>query len=174
MNSPRLDVAAVSALDQAHFVALLGGVFEHSPWVAERAWAARPFATTAQLHAAMVAAVMAAGPELQLALIGAHPELAGKEAVAGTLTADSRGEQSGAGLDRCSSQELSELRELNRRYRAAHGFPFVMAVKGYGRAEILAALRARVEQTTRTEFARCLQEIAKIGAWRLAVLVADD
>ena len=163
----RPSLEALNASTLPAFVQALGGIFEHSPWVAERAWEARPFATVAQLHAAMVAAVEDANRDARLALIRAHPELAGKEAAAGTLTSDSRNEQAGAGLDRCSADELARLRALNRRYREAHGFPFVIAVRGRTRDDILRALEERAGNPTQQEFDRCLAEIAAIGRIRL-------
>ncbi|MEQ1516248.1 MAG: 2-oxo-4-hydroxy-4-carboxy-5-ureidoimidazoline decarboxylase, partial [Usitatibacteraceae bacterium] len=160
-------LASLSAGDQAHFVSVLGAIFEHSPWVAERAWAARPFATIGALHTAMAAAVQSATAAEQLALICAHPELAGKEAAAGSLTADSQTEQTSAGIDRCTVEELDLLRALNRAYRDKFGFPFVMAVKHRSKVEIIAAMASRVDNDRETEFAACLAEIAKIGRLRL-------
>lgn len=168
---PPLTVADLSQLGQADFVAQLGDIFEHSPWVAERAWSARPFASLDALHAAMVAAVDAAAETEQLALIRAHPELAGKEAAAGTLTAASTGEQRGAGLDQCTADELARLRRLNADYRQRFGFPFVIAVKGLTRDDILAALDARLANDRATEFRACLVQIARIGRFRLEALL---
>ena len=118
----------------------------------------------------MVAALAAATAEAKLALICAHPELAGKEAAAGTMTADSAGEQASAGLDRCTPAELEQLRAGNRTYREKFGFPFVMAVKGKTRQDILAALAARAGNPRDVEFARCLDEIGRIARLRLAAL----
>jgi 2-oxo-4-hydroxy-4-carboxy-5-ureidoimidazoline decarboxylase len=114
----------LSRLPQDAFVARLEGIFEHSPWIAERAWSAGPFASIDALHAAMCLVVDTAAPAEQLGLICAHPELAGKEAEEGTLTTASTGEQRGAGLDQCSKEELQRLRRLNQDYRARFGFPF--------------------------------------------------
>jgi 2-oxo-4-hydroxy-4-carboxy-5-ureidoimidazoline decarboxylase len=161
-------VALLSAATRDEFVRALGGIFEHTPWVAERAYTARPFGSIEALHRAMIAALAAATPEAKLALICAHPELAGKEAAAGTMTADSVGEQASAGLDRCTPAELERLRQGNRAYRDKFGFPFVMAVKGKTREEILAALAARIGNTRDAEFARCIDEIGKIAQLRLA------
>lgn len=165
-----LDLALLSSASCDEFVAALGGVFEHSPWIAERAYAARPFESVDALHAAMVAAVAAATRETQLELIRAHPELAGKEAQAGAMTAESVGEQASAGLDRCTADELARLRAGNRAYRERFGFPFVMAVKGRTRQEILAELDRRLQGTRDDEFARCIGEIGKIARLRLAAL----
>lgn len=163
-------VEALSGLPQAAFVARLGDIFEHSPWVPERAWAARPFESIDALHAAMVAAVDQAAEAEQLALICAHPELAGREAAAGTLTSASTGEQRGAGLDQCSKEELQRLRRLNQDYRARFGFPFVVAVKGLTRHQIMDRVEARLANARDTEFRTCLAEIGKIARFRLDAL----
>ena len=161
---------AFSRADRTHFIKVLGGIFEHSPWVAERAWDARPFPTIAALHAAMVDAVLAANVEAQMALICAHPDLAGREAATGTLTKDSQAEQASAGLDRCTTQELDRVQQLNRRYREKFGFPFVMAVKHRSKDEILAAFAARIGNGHEQELTTCLSEIYKIGRLRLDAL----
>lgn len=167
-------IATLSAAPKAEFIRVLGGIFEHTPWIAERAYERRPFANVDALHRAMLAALAAAPREAKLALICAHPELAGKEAAAGTMTADSVGEQSSAGLDRCTADELARLRAGNTAYREKFGFPFVMAVKGKSRPEILAALAERIGNTREAEFARCLHEIGKIARLRLDALLGDD
>ena len=164
---------SLSQSDQAHFVKVLGGIFEHSPWVAEIAWHTRPFTTIDALHAAMVDAVRAADVSAQLALICAHPELAGKEAAAGSLTQDSQSEQISAGLDRCTAGEIARLRALNKAYRDKFGFPFVMAVKHRPRHVILAALAERVGNEREQEFHTCLTEIGKIGRMRLDGLLGS-
>jgi 2-oxo-4-hydroxy-4-carboxy-5-ureidoimidazoline decarboxylase len=166
-------LASLSNADRARFVSVLGDIFEHSPWVAEQAWIARPFASVEALHRAMLEAMWGARAEQQLQLISAHPELAGKEADEGTLTADSKTEQAGAGLDRCTAAELARLRELNRAYREKFGFPFVMAVKGRTKNEILAAIEARLQGQRDEEFRRCLEEIGTIGGFRLTALLGQ-
>ena len=145
-----LTVAVLSELDRPAFVAALEGVFEHSPWVAERAWPRRPFADRADLLRALVEAMRAADPALQVALIRAHPELAGRAAAAGELTVESTKEQRGAGLNACSQQEVDTLRDLNARYRERFGFPFVIAVKGLSPADIVAAMHRRLARTRET------------------------
>ena len=162
---------SLSNADRAHFVALLGGVFENSPWVAETAWEAHPFATIDALHAAMVAAVDSADTVAQMALICTHPELAGKEARSGTLTTDSQSEQASAGLDHCTADELERLRQLNRHYREKFNFPFVMAVKNRSKQDIFAALDSRIRNLRKQEFQTCLTEIGKIGRLRLEALL---
>jgi OHCU decarboxylase len=166
-------LAEVNAMEKSAFVSALGGIFEHSPWVAERAFADRPFVSVAALHAAMVATVARAPEHEQLALLRAHPELAGKAAVRGELTADSSREQSGAGLSQCAPEEFALLTELNRRYNAKFGFPFILAVKGHDRASVIRAFARRVEQDHSAEFAESLAQIARITRFRLEALVSD-
>ena len=168
----KLTLTALSAADRAPFVAALGGVFEHSPWIAEAAWDARPFASVDALREAMLAVLDRASEEQKLALIRAHPELGGKEAAAGTLTVDSKGEQASAGLDRCSAEELRELRAGNLAYREKFGFPFVMAVKGRSRREILDAMAKRLANPRDVEFRASLDQIGRIARLRLAALLA--
>ena len=168
-----MTLADLNRMDAEAFVAILGGVFEHSPWVAQRAFGERPFANVGALHAAMVAAMTRAPESEQLALLRAHPELAGKAAVRGELTADSTKEQSGAGLSQCSPAEFAYLTELNRRYNEKFGFPFILAVKGYDRAGIIREFARRVEQDRPTEFGECLAQIARITRFRLDALVTN-
>jgi 2-oxo-4-hydroxy-4-carboxy-5-ureidoimidazoline decarboxylase len=167
-----LRLAAVNALDREAFVALLGGIFEHSPWVAAAAWEVRPFASTDSLHAAMVAAVDRAGEARQLELLRAHPELAGKAAIRGELTDDSAQEQASAGLDRCSPEEFARLQALNATYNAKFGFPFIVAVKGLDRAGVLQQFAARLEHDPAAEFREALAQVAKIARLRLIALIA--
>ena len=158
---------SLSSLSQADFVSRLDGIFEHSSWVAERTWSAGPFTSVDGLHSAMCLTVDNASHSEQFELICAHPELAGKEAEAGTLTADSTGEQRGAGLDQCSAEELQRLRDLNRRYRERFGFPFVIAVKGLTRHQIMDKVEARLANSRDDEFRTCLREIGKIARFRI-------
>ncbi|HRL21473.1 MAG TPA: 2-oxo-4-hydroxy-4-carboxy-5-ureidoimidazoline decarboxylase [Alcaligenes sp.] len=164
-------LAELSKLEQAQFVDRLEGIFEHSPWVAERTWSQRPFNSVDELHAAMVQVVNQASHDEKKDLICAHPELAGKEAEEGTLTTASTGEQRGAGLDQCSAQELARLRGLNAGYRERFGFPFVIAVKGLTRHQIMDTVDARLNNDTETEFETCLREIGKIARFRLDALL---
>jgi 2-oxo-4-hydroxy-4-carboxy-5-ureidoimidazoline decarboxylase len=166
-----MTLADLNRLDLAQFVAALGGVFEHSPWVAERAFGQRPFAGVEALHAAMLDVVSSAVPGEQLALLRAHPELAGKAAIRGELTVDSTREQSGAGLTQCSAEEFATLTDLNRRYNAKFGFPFILAVKGFDRAGILREFTRRFDADPATEFAACLAQVATIARYRLDALV---
>lgn len=167
-----MKLQALNLMDLRGFLACLGEVFEHSPWVAESAMAARPFATLGALHEAMVGAVRAAPRERQLALLRAHPELAGKLALAGELTRSSIGEQAAAGLDRCSAEELERFGSLNDAYKAKFDFPFIMAVKGSGRAEILKAFEARLANDPDAEFDTALEQVARIAWLRLKDIVS--
>lgn len=158
----------LNSLDREAFTRTLGAVFEHSPWVAEGAWPQRPYTSVEALHAAMCEVVRQAGPAAQLGLIRAHPQLAGKAAVAGALSADSTREQRGAGLDQCSPAEYLRLAELNAGYEARFGFPYILAVRGYDRQGILANLAARLSNARQAEMAEALRQIERIAALRLA------
>jgi 2-oxo-4-hydroxy-4-carboxy-5-ureidoimidazoline decarboxylase len=156
-------LAELHGLDRAAFVEALGWVFEGSPWVAERAWAARPFASVAALHAAMVQAVSRASPDEQLALIRAHPDLATRA----RLSDSSMAEQAGAGLDRLTPEEFARFHDLNVRYRERFGFPFVIAVRRHTKTTILAEFARRLDHTEPDERATALGEIAAIARFRL-------
>lgn len=164
---------ALNRMDRAGFVAALASIFEHSPWVAEAVADARPFASVDALHAAMADAVAAAPAARQIALMRAHPRLAAKAAGRATLTAASTREQAGAGLDACSAEEAARLTDLNARYDARFGFPFILAVKGYAPGGILAALEARLAQNASEEHAENLRQIARIARFRLAALLRE-
>jgi len=168
-----LTLAELNGLPPGRFVEVLAGVYEHSPWVAERAAGLRPFASVLALHEAMLAAVMAAGEQAQLALIRAHPELARRAAV-GTLTASSAREQHGAGLDACTPAEYARLQELNAAYGRRFGFPFILAVKGHSRASIIEAMQQRLAHEPPVERAAALEQIGRIARFRLAELIAED
>ena len=168
-----MKLADLNQIDRAAYVERLGGIFEHSPWVAERSFDDRPFASIGALHAAMVAAMTRALASEQLVLLRAHPELAGKEAISGALTRESKREQGGAGLDQCSPSELARITDLNRRYRAKFDFPFIVAVKGMERVVILREFARRLEQERAAEFAEALRQVAKIARIRLEALITQ-
>ena len=168
-----LDLSSVNDMERDVFVAALGSTFEHSPWVAEGAWTARPFASVDALHAAMIDVVARAPRETQVAFLCAHPELAGKEAEAGTMTRESVGEQASAGLDALSREEVTELRSLNARYRERHGFPFIVAVRRYSKAEIFAQLRRRIGFDSAAELQEALRQIASITRLRVEAKLAS-
>jgi 2-oxo-4-hydroxy-4-carboxy-5-ureidoimidazoline decarboxylase len=168
-----MTLSEINALDRVGFTAALGGVFEHSPWIAQRAYDARPFASVDALHGAMLRVVQLASRDEQLALVRAHPELAGRAMVANALTPDSTREQSSAGLTNCSPEEYERLVELNDRYNAKFGFPFILAVKGYDRAGVIAEFASRVERDVDSEFAEALKQIGRITRFRLNSLLTD-
>jgi len=170
----RLGIDETATLDRDAFVASFGGVFEDSPWIAARAWDRGPFASVAELHAAMVAVVDAAPGEARAALIRAHPELAGKAAIAGTLTPESTREQAAAGLDRLTPEQHARILALTASYRERFGFPFVVCAREHDADSIIATAAARLAHDPDEEERAALAEIAKIAALRLDDLVADD
>lgn len=162
-----------SGLDCAGFVARYGRVYEASPWIAEALFVSglKPdHDRLGGLAAALRSIVEGAGQERQLMLLRAHPDLAGKLALAKTLTRESLGEQAGAGLDSCSPAELAQFTALNDAYRRKFGFPFIMAVKGRHREEILAAFLRRIEHEAAQEFREALDQVHRIAYLRLCDL----
>ncbi len=165
-----LDQINAAAADE--FVTLLDGSYEHSPWIAQRAAAFRPFASLAQLKLALAGVVREAGREAQLALVRAHPELAGKAMVSKTLTTESTDEQGKAGLTECNAAEFTRLQQLNTEYNAKFGFPFILAVRGprglgLNRTEIIATFARRLDHHPDFELAECLRNIHRIAEIRL-------
>jgi 2-oxo-4-hydroxy-4-carboxy-5-ureidoimidazoline decarboxylase len=167
-----LTLAQVNAMPADEFVRVFGGVYEHSPWVAVIAEQQRPYATFEQLQIAMRDAVARSADSDKLALIRAHPALLGKLATFDQLTAASRAEQASAGLDHCSADELAQLAKLNQAYRDRFGFPFVVAVRGLTRAQIIERMQTGLHGTRETEFSTCLAEIDTITHLRLLSLVS--
>lgn len=166
-----------SSMDRETFVATFGGVFEHSPFVAERAHdlglhAAHDAAVG--LAGAMAAAFRRANPDERLAVLKAHPDLAGRLALAGDLTADSRSEQASAGLDRLAPAELERFTALNAAYVARFGFPFIIAVKGRTKDDILRAFEARIGNTPEAELATASREVEKIAAIRIRQIFGEE
>ncbi len=149
------------------FVERYGALFEHSPWVAERAWEKRPFGDRDDLIDKLSQAMFEAPRDRQLALIRAHPDLAGRAAIEGTLTADSRREQSSAGLDRLTPDEYEAITRTNTAYHERFGFPFVVCVREPDKASILATAEARLQNDPETEVRTALGEISKIARLRL-------
>lgn len=165
------------SMDRDAFVARFGGIFEHSPFIADRAFEAGAGAgpqTAAAIHAALTAVFRAASDAERLGVLRAHPDLAGKLAIAGGLTEDSRREQAGAGLDRLSPDEHARFTALNSAYTEKFGFPFIIAVKGLGKDDILAAFERRIGNDRDTEFATAAAEVEKIARLRLAALLPED
>ncbi len=163
----------LNSCDENVFISRLGSIFEHSPWVAEQVVKLRPFASIERLHAAMVAAVDDSTEQAKLTLIRNHPELAGKEAETGQLTAESTREQRGAGLDQCSAGELTQLRELNRAYLERFDFPFVIAVSGLDRQQILQQMQLRLHNDKQQELATSIEQIGRIAQIRLDQLISQ-
>jgi len=163
----KMALASLNATDEAGFMAALGDVYEHAPWVAQAALKQRPFATLAALHAAMTDAVRAAPPEQQLALIKGHPDLAGKAARAGTMTVDSKAEQASAGLDRLAEAEFAQFHRLNDAYREKFGMPFIICVRRHSKDSILQQFERRLQNTMSVETKTALGEIFRIAALRL-------
>jgi len=160
-------IAALNAADRATFVAVVGFAFEGSPWIAAAAWERRPFATLDALHAALVYVVRRAPVDRQVRLIAAHPDLAGRVAREGRLTAASRGEQAEAGLDRLGPADMARFDAANEAYRARFGFPFVICSREHDQESILSALELRARNERYDEIAAALDEIAKIARLRL-------
>jgi 2-oxo-4-hydroxy-4-carboxy-5-ureidoimidazoline decarboxylase len=158
-----MTIAELNALDRDAFVEAIGWIFEESPWVAERAWAHRPFTSVDALHAAMVDIVQQASVSEQLALLHAHPDLGTRARISGV----SAGEQRGAGLDRLTRGEYERLQRLNDEYRRKFGFPFLFAVKGSTKEDVLAALDMRVRRSRDEELAEALRQVYRIAGFRL-------
>jgi 2-oxo-4-hydroxy-4-carboxy-5-ureidoimidazoline decarboxylase len=164
---------APRGMSRAAFLAAYAPVYEHSPWIAEAVFGTgltEVQDTVEGLQAAMAEAVEAAPRDRQLALLRAHPDLAGRLAMRGELTPQSASEQAGAGLGDCSPAEIQRLTALNETYKAKFGFPFIMAVKGRSRAEILAAFERRIGHDAAAEFRTALDEVHKIALLRLRSL----
>lgn len=168
-----MPITHLATLDCAAFVAALDGVFEHSPWIAERTWTRGPFTSHTALRDALLATLRGAARNEQLALIRAHPELAGRAAIAGELTAESTREQASARLDACSPEEFARLQSLNAAYTARFGFPFILAVRGLDRSAIIQQFAQRLENTPADEFAEALRQIERIASLRLAERFGD-
>jgi 2-oxo-4-hydroxy-4-carboxy-5-ureidoimidazoline decarboxylase len=171
--SPPFTLAALNAMERDAFVAAIGPTFENAPWVAASAWPARPFASVSALHAALLNVVRQAPEDKKLAFLCGHPELAGREAQAGTMTTESVGEQKSAGLNAMTSAELAEMQRLNRAYRERHGFPFIIAVRANTKQQIFDAMRARVAQDTKIERNAALEQIGLITRGRIDALVKE-
>lgn len=159
-----------SAMDRKRFVEVFGRIYEHSPWVAEILFDAglQPaYDAVDDLHRAMAEIVNHAPEPRRLALLCAHPDLAGKLALRGEVTAESTGEQASAGLDKCTPEEFQRFSRLNESYKLKFGFPFIMAVKGRSRAEILAAFEARIGNTRADELRTATDQVNEIARLRL-------
>jgi len=156
------------------FISHLNGVYEHSPWVAERTYDLSPFTNIDDLHTKMQQCVLNSSDETKLSLIANHPELAGKEAAQGSLTTASLSEQANSGLSHCSADELQQFKQFNQQYRGQFGFPFVVAVKGLTRYDILELMQQRMLNSKQQEFDTCIEQIGKIAGFRLIALLVSS
>jgi 2-oxo-4-hydroxy-4-carboxy-5-ureidoimidazoline decarboxylase len=163
-------LAELNALARDEFVNTLGWVFEHSPWVAERTWPQRPFASLDAVHSAMIETMNAASEEERLTLLRAHPDLGARI----TMSTASTGEQAGAGLTQLAPAEFEQLQRLNADYRAKFGFPFLFAVKGSTPQQILESLRQRLPLEPATEFAEALRQVERIARFRLEEMITNE
>ena len=168
-----ISIDEINRSSAERFVELLGGIFEHSPWVPELVYPDRPFASRVALHQAMSAAVRRAPEVHRMELLCSHPELAGREASEGTLTNASKSEQAKAGLNQCSAEELAEIGSLNQAYRAKFGFPFILAVTGLDKHQIIAAMKNRLKNKEDREFETALGEVEKIARIRIDALIDE-
>ncbi|PZR34726.1 2-oxo-4-hydroxy-4-carboxy-5-ureidoimidazoline decarboxylase [Caulobacter segnis] len=172
-GAPPLTLARLNSMNQTGFTTALGFAFELSPWVVERAWTERPFASVEAMHRAMMAVLEAATTADKLALIRAHPELASKAAIAKTLTAESNAEQASAGLDKLTPEEFARFHDLNAAYRDRFGFPFIICVRLNDKASILAAMQARLSNDEASEIAEAITQIGLISKLRLLDAVTE-
>jgi len=164
-------VEQINHLSNQEFVTVLGSIFEHSPWVAESAIQLRPFESVSDLQKCMFDIVLTADEADRLLLIRNHPQLAGKEADEGTLTKDSQKEQSRAGLSQCNAEELELIRDLNKQYLDKFSFPFVIAVSGLNKFQVIEAMQLRLNNDKNSEFSTSINEIGKIASIRLNALI---
>ncbi len=171
-GAPPLTLARLNSMNQTGFTTALGFAFELSPWVVQRAWDERPFDTVEGLHAAMMRVLDASTTADKLALIRAHPELAGKAAIAKQLTAESNAEQASAGLDKLTPDEFARFHALNTAYGERFGFPFIIAVRLNDKSSILAAMQARLAHDEAEEIAEAIKQIGLISKLRLLDAVA--
>jgi OHCU decarboxylase len=169
-------ISDINTLSDDDAIALLGGLFEHSPWIVRETWVHSPFASVESLHAALCQTLRSATGEHQLALIRAHPDLVGRAALAGTLTRESTGEQRAAGLgpDDLTPHDVDTFRRYNAAYQERFGFPFVICARENRKGSILAGFETRLDNDPETERQTALGEIERIAWYRLTDLVEND
>jgi 2-oxo-4-hydroxy-4-carboxy-5-ureidoimidazoline decarboxylase len=165
-----MTLAEINLLNRVQFIELLGKIYEHSPWVAEQAWSGHPFASRDELRDAMRREVDASGHARQIDLLCAHPDLGTRAAIGAFSTS----EQEGAGLNQLTPEEYAEITALNRRYLGQFGFPFIMAVRGAAKHQVLTALKARVESEREQELSEALAQVHRIAAFRLFDLIEEQ
>jgi OHCU decarboxylase len=170
---PRTSLHSLNQTTREHFVAVCGPLFEHSPWIAERTWLKRPFASVDSLHVALCRTMYSATSEEQVRLIQCHPDLVGRLAREGRLTRESTAEQSAAGLTHLTDEDVAAFDRFNQQYREKFGFPFVICARENRKAAILAAFPVRLNNTRAQEIQTALDEIAKIARLRLLDAVED-
>jgi len=166
-----------SHMNRDEFSDVFGGVYEHSPWIAEAVYAdglTGAQDTVAGLHDSLRTVVDEADDDKKRALLRAHPDLAGRLAVTGELTAESTSEQASAQLDKCTPEEFTEFQSLNDRYNEAFGFPYILAVRGRNRQEILEDFRSRVDNDAEAEFAQALKQVHRIALLRIESLFQEN
>jgi 2-oxo-4-hydroxy-4-carboxy-5-ureidoimidazoline decarboxylase len=173
MNPARLTLAEINPLSREDFTRTFGGLFEHSPWIAELTWSKRPFASLEKLHEALCQTVSNASENKQLALIRAHPDLVGRAALAGTLTRESTNEQTSAGLNQLTPEEIETFKKFNTAYREKFGLPFVICARLNKKDAILNGFRVRLNHSREQEIKTALEEIFKIAELRLRDLTHD-
>lgn len=164
-------VERINQMSRAEFADAFGDIYEHSPWIAEEAWAARPFADLGALAGAMMEAVQRGSDEQRLALLNAHPELAGREAKSGNLTDASAQEQAGAGLVNLAPDELAHVARFNEAYGSKFGFPFIIAVRHHTKSTIMQAMEERLGNDRETELRTALEQVFEIARLRLDQVV---
>ena len=173
MTGRAVTLADINSGNTAQFVDVLGDVFENSPWLVERAAAARPFPTLDALVANLIDIMDTAAEDERLALIRAHPDLAGKAARAGNLTDSSTSEQASVGLDQLTDEEFDRFSRLNSNYQARFGFPFVIAVRDHTKSSILAAFEARLKNEPASEISEAMRNIERIVSLRVVDTVRE-
>lgn len=170
----QISLQSLNTLDRAGFVAICGRFFEHSPWIADRTWPTRPWASREALHAAMCATLSVARLDEKIALIAAHPDLVGKAALAGQLTAESTREQAAAGLGTLTADEVTLFQKYNSQYREKFAFPFVICARENKKAAILKAFPIRLNNSRVQEVETAIKEIEKIAKLRLFDAISEN
>lgn len=171
--SIKISLKTLNMANQAEFTQHLSGIYEHSSWIPNKAWHHRPFTSIESLHNTMLKIVEDASQAEKLKLLQAHPQLAGQEAKAGTLTNASSQEQTSAKLNALNSNEMNEITQLNKTYLATHHFPFIIAVKGHNKESIFDAFRRRVNNATQIEQIEAISQVGLIASFRLNALLTN-
>ena len=174
LNPTKLSLTHLNALSETEFVRLFGAVLEHSPSYAQAVAAGRPYSSAEAVAGAFMRAASQGGPEARMALIRAHPDLAGKAAMSGEVTAESAGEQASAGLDRLTPDEYAEFHRLNTAYHDKFGMPYIVCVREHDKASILRGAAERLEHTPEQERQRSLHEIGRIARLRVLDLIGRE